>query len=170
MQVQKYCWQRILLHWISALVIIWVLISGFYVAHMDVATTTFHAVAFFNVALTTLFIPVFLLRWLVRLVKPAPKSLHDDPRNRRIVHVVHEALYWTIATVLLSGVLMMDRDIDVFGWFAIAPVLSDPFWHGVWFNIHIASCLLLALGVAMHIAAVVLHELSGRRVLRRMLP
>lgn len=170
MQSQKYCWQQIILHWISAVVILWVLISGFAVAHLDVGAPTFHLVAFFNVALTTLFIPVFLVRWWLRVIKPVPKSLHDDPRNRRIAHVVHEALYWTIATVLLSGVLMMDRDIEVFGWFAVPPVLSDPFWHRVWFNLHIASCLLLALGVAMHIAAVVLHELCGRRVLRRMLP
>ena len=170
MQVQKYCWQQILLHWVSAMVILWALISGFYVAHMDVTPATLHRVAFINVAMTTLFIPVFLLRWLLRLTRLKPRSLHDDPKGQRIAHVVHEGLYWTTAIVLASGLLMMDRAIDVFGWFSIAPVLSEPFWHRVWFYIHIAACLLLATGVALHIAAVVLHELSGRRVLRRMLP
>ncbi|WHL29003.1 cytochrome b/b6 domain-containing protein [Pseudomonas juntendi] len=72
--------------------------------------------------------------------------------------------------MLLSGVLMMDRPIDVFGWFTLAPLLSEPFWHGLWFKVHICACLLLALGVSVHIGAVVLHELAGRRVLRRMLP
>ncbi|MFK3817543.1 cytochrome b [Pseudomonas sp. NPDC089407] len=170
MQAHKYCWQQILLHWISALVIIWVLISGFSVAYLNVAPCTYHRVAFINVALTTLFIPVFLLRWLLRLTQPKPRSLHGDSKGQRIAHVVHEGLYWTTLVVLLSGVLMMERAIDVFGWFSIAPLLSDPFWHSVWFKAHIASCLLLAVGVSMHIAAVVLHELSGRRVLRRMLP
>lgn len=170
MQAEKYCWQQILLHWISATVIIWVLVSGFYVAYLEVTQDTHHLIAFINVAMTTLFIPVFLLRWLLRLTKRKPRSLHDDPQGRRLAHVVHEGLYWITAIVLLSGVLMMDRDIDVFGWFSIAPLVSDPFWHRVWFKVHIASCLLLALGVSMHIAAVVLHELSGRRVLRRMLP
>ncbi|MFI7835125.1 cytochrome b [Pseudomonas asiatica] len=170
MQAQKYCWQQILLHWISATVIIWVLISGFYVAYLDVSPGTRHFVAFVNVAMTTLFIPVFMLRWLLRLTRPKPRSPHDHLKHQRIAHVAHEGLYWTTAIVLLSGVLMMDRVIDVFGWFSIAPMLSDPFWHSVWFKAHIASCMLLALGVSMHIAAVLLHELSGQRVLRRMLP
>ncbi|MBK4993882.1 hypothetical protein IAE39_002056 [Pseudomonas sp. S37] len=170
MQTQKYCWQQILLHWVSAMVIIWTLVSGFYVAHVNVTAATLEQVAFINVAMTTLFIPLFLLRWFFRLTRLKPRSLHDDPRGQRIAHAVHEGLYWTTAIVLLSGVLMMDRAIDVFGWFTIAPVLSDPYWHSVWFRIHIVACLLLALGVAMHIAAVVLHELCGRRVLRRMLP
>lgn len=170
MQARKYAWQQILLHWVSALVIIWVLLSGFYVAHLNVTPTTFHLVAFVNVAMTTLFIPIFLLRWLLRRTLFKPGSLEGAARGERIAHLVHEGLYWTTAIVLLSGVLMMDRPIDVFGWFTLAPLLGEPFWHGLWFKVHICACLLLALGVSVHIAAVVLHELAGRRVLRRMLP
>ncbi|WHL29004.1 hypothetical protein QJS63_06505 [Pseudomonas juntendi] len=81
MQARKYAWQQILLHWVSALVIIWVLLSGFYVAHLNVTPTTFHLVAFVNVAMTTLFIPIFLLRWLLRRTLFKPGSLEGAARG-----------------------------------------------------------------------------------------
>lgn len=79
MQARKYAWQQILLHWVSALVIIWVLLSGFYVAHLNVTPTTFHLVAFVNVAMTTLFIPIFLLRWLLRRTCSNPAAWRVQP-------------------------------------------------------------------------------------------
>jgi len=170
MQEYKYCWQQVLLHWVSALVICWALVTGFYVAFFDVEQETADLVGSFNVSLTTLFIPIFLMRWLVRLVNAPPSPVHEHPAGQLIAHVVHEGLYWVTAVVLLSGVLMMDRPIDVFAWFALAPLLSDPFWLEAWFTLHIAACAVLALGVLLHVGAVILHELSGRCIVRRMLP
>ena len=170
MQVDKYCWQQILLHWVSALVIGWAMVSGFYVSAFDVAPATAHLVGFVNVGLTTLFIPIFLLRWLMRWVKARPGAVNENRRARRVAHVVHEVLYWLTALVLLTGVLMMDRAIDVFGWFAISPLISDPSWLSTWLKLHVAANVLLTLVVALHVGAVVLHEVSGRKVLRRMLP
>lgn len=170
MQPLTYCWQQILLHWVSALVIGWALVSGFYVSVFDVEPATAHLVGFVNVGLTTLFIPVFLLRWLMRHLKARPRALNEHALARQMAHVVHAGLYWLTAVVLLSGVLMMDRAIDVFGWFTIEPWLTDPFWLRAWFTLHITANALLALAVALHVGAVALHELAGRRVLRRMLP
>ena len=34
---KKYSWQQVILHWISALIIIWATISGFYVGLFDVS-------------------------------------------------------------------------------------------------------------------------------------
>lgn len=170
MQLHTYCWQQMLLHWVSALVIVWALVSGFYVSGFTVEPATAQSISFLNVGLTTLFIPVFLLRWLMRYLKPRPCPLNENPWARRIAHVVHEGIYWLTAIVLASGVLMMDRAIDVFGWFAIEPWLTDPFWLRVWFMLHIAANVALALAVAVHVGAVAIHEFAGRRVVSRMLP
>lgn len=170
MREHKYCRQQILLHWISALVICWASVTGFYVANFDVGRDTANFVGSLNVSLTTLFIPIFLVRWLVRRLKARPSAVHENPAGQLIAHVVHEGLYWVTAVVLLSGVLMMDRPIDVFGWFALAPLLSDPFWLEAWLKLHIAACAVLALSVLLHVSAVIFHELNGRSVLRRMLP
>lgn len=165
-----YCWQQILLHWVSAWVIGWTLVSGFYISVFDVEPSTARFVGFVNVGLTTLFIPVFLLRWLVRLLMARPVAVNDNTLARRAAHIVHQGMYWVTAMVLLSGVLMMDREIDVFGWFGIAPLLSDPSWLSAWLTLHVAANVVLALAVVMHVGAVVMHELAGRRVLRQMLP
>lgn len=170
MQQHTYCWQQILLHWVSAVVIVWALVSGFYVSGFTVESATAQWVAFVNVGLTTLFIAVFLLRWLLRYLKPRPCALNENPVARRIAGIVHEGIYWLTALVLASGVLMMDREIDVFGWFAIAPWLTDPFWLSAWVTLHIASNVALGLAVALHVGAVAIHEFAGRRVLGRMLP
>jgi len=33
----KYTWQQVILHWLSAAIIIWTTLSGFYVALFDVS-------------------------------------------------------------------------------------------------------------------------------------
>ncbi|QXH51212.1 cytochrome b/b6 domain-containing protein [Pseudomonas fakonensis] len=170
MHVEKYRWQQALLHWASAALILWVLISGFVVAHFEVAPRTFDLVSFANVALSTLYIPVFLLRWVLHLRWSKPVHLHHDRLMRCVAALVHEGLYAVTGFVLLSGVLMMTREIDVFGWFAIAPLLSDSGWQALWFTLHIIACVVLVMLLVMHIGAVMMHELLGRRVLRRMLP
>lgn len=166
--VEKYCWEQVLLHWLSAAIILWVLISGFYVAYADVPDVVFARVAWVNVSLTTVYIPIFALRCLCRLLKPSPACFNQDRVDRLAARFAHEALYWTTGLVLLSGVLMMDRAINVFDWFQTPTLLSDTTWQGYWFMVHIASCFMLAALVLLHIAAVCLHQLRGRNILRRM--
>ena len=62
MTVSGYSRQRVWLHWLSAVVIIWTLASGFYVASVQVPAQLKQTVALFNVSLTTVFIPFFIWR------------------------------------------------------------------------------------------------------------
>lgn len=165
---KKYGWEQVILHWSSAAVILWVLVSGFYVAYAPVSETVHAWVGWFNVSLTTVYIPIFALRWLMHVIKPRPSPVHQNGHGRRLAHAAHEALYLMTAVVLLSGVLMMDRPIDVFGWLTFPAPLSQVIWQQRWFGVHIASCVLLGALVALHLAAVCLHQLCGRRILQRM--
>lgn len=170
MHDEKYAWPQILLHWVSAIVIVWLLISGFLIAYVDVGPAAHAVISFANVALGTLYIPVFMLRWLCSLLHAKPRSTHHNARFRALATAVHLGLYWSTAAVLLSGVLMMNRAIDLFGWASIAPVVADPAWQARWFTVHIASCVVLAVLLLMHVGAVLMHQMLGRQVLRRMLP
>jgi cytochrome b561 len=80
----------------------------------------------------------------------------------------HTLIYFVISLVLVSGVLMMDRPIDVFGLFEIAQPLSDPELISRFLTLHVWACVFLALLIVLHIGAVIVHELCGHRVLRRM--
>lgn len=150
---------QVLLHWLSAAVIIWALGSAVYVLLFEAGTPLAGTIANFNVALSTLFIPLFVLRCYYRWRNPSIGGLAGW---------AHLAMYWVTGTVLLTGVLMMTRPIDLFGWVQIAQPLHDPVLLDAFNRVHMVASLLLAMLVVLHLAAVIWHELAGRRVLRRM--
>ncbi len=160
---QRYPGMQVLLHWLSAGVILWTLLSAGYVLLFAMHTPLSQAIADFNVALTTLFIPLFVMRCWLRWT--APPRVGEPAGLARIVHLL---LYGVTALVLLTGVLMMARPIDLFGWVQIPQLLHAPEWLEGFNLLHRLSSLVLALLVAGHILAVIWHECSGRRVLRRM--
>lgn len=168
MTVLGYSTQRVWLHWLSAAVIVWTLISGFYVACVDVSPQVAQWVAFLNVSLTTVFIPFFVWRLFIFASHARHARMSDFNFMGKFALFAHTLIYLVISIVLVTGVLMMDRPIDVFGLFEIAQPLSDPELISRFFNIHIWACVVLSLLVVLHVGAVVVHELCGHRVLRRM--
>ncbi|HDL6961239.1 TPA: cytochrome b/b6 domain-containing protein [Yersinia enterocolitica] len=165
---KKYSWQQVILHWISALVIIWATISGFYVGLFDVSPELKTLTGFINVSLTTLLIPVFIIRIYFYVVSEKPEEINTNGFAQFIAHAVHFILYLNISVVLVTGVLMMERDINVFNLFIIPQPIHDLAVTKLFNTIHILSCAILATLVLLHIAAVIKHELSGKKVLKRM--
>ena len=159
---------QVLLHWLSAGVILWALLSGFYVSVVDVLPQTKDWVGFVNVSVTALFIPVFVVRIYLVVIH----SCADDATNKTLMdHVaclMHKFIYTVTSVVLVTGVLMMDRAINIFDLIFIPQPLEDPTWIDRFFTVHIWSCVVLLILVALHISAVIKHEMCGRRVLKRM--
>jgi cytochrome b561 len=166
MHNQKYSKQMVVLHWVSALVICWALVSGFYTGLLPVNPQIKEWVTFVNISMTTLFIPVFVLRLYVRQAhaKPAPVA-----GAKRLAAWVHGLIYVSVGAVLITGTLMMDHPINVFNLISLPNLVDDPQWLSRYFAVHEAGCALLGLLVALHVGAVLKHELRGTRVLRRML-
>jgi len=163
----NYSRRRVLLHWLSAVIILWALVSGFYVAYLPVSAATEHWVGSLNVSLTTLFIPLFAWRaWLfVRAPRPCVSVLSSV---QRLALAVHALIYLTIGVVLVTGVLMMKSPISIFGLVRIPQPLGDPSLIELANTAHVLSCVVLSILVALHLCAVAWHEFSGRRVVRRM--
>ncbi|MHC8356220.1 cytochrome b [Pseudomonas sp. LB3P81] len=168
MTVLGYSTQRVWLHWLSAAVIVWTLISGFYVASVDVSPRVAQWVAFLNVSLTTVFIPFFVWRLFIYVAHARHTSMRGLDFMEKLALLAHTLIYLVISVVLVTGVLMMDRPIDVFGLVEIAQPLSDPELISRFLIIHVWACVVLSLLVVLHVGAVVVHELCGHRVLRRM--
>jgi cytochrome b561 len=168
MMKHKYAWQQILLHWLSAIIIIWASISGFYVALFDTSPQIKNWVVFFNVSLTTVFIPFFILRvwYLFKLGKP--QQAQPVTLATHAAEIAHFMLYVNITVVLITGVLMMERDINVFHLFYIPQPISEPSLTQLFNVIHIISCATLSGLVLLHILAVIKHEYCGNRILRKM--
>ncbi|MGE8097381.1 cytochrome b [Pseudomonas fluorescens] len=168
MKTSSYTKLQKFLHWLSAVIIIWALASGFYVSLFEVDVSVKEWVAFVNVSLTTAFLPFFALR----LYLSSSGRRSDTGRYRTVSEVlalcVHRLIYLAVSVVLVTGVLMMDRAINVFDLFSIPQPLEDPYWILLFLTIHIWACLVLAVLIALHITAVIKHEVSGRRVLVNM--
>ena len=126
-------------------------------------------VGFFNVSLTTLFIPLFLLRvfFALRHGKPDDKLLSH--REEKLATYGHVVLYANITIVLLTGVMMMDRPINVFDLFTLPQPFKDASLIRLFNRMHVISCVSLSFFVSGHIFFVIKHHLAGKPLLRRML-
>lgn len=166
MRAGKYSFVRAALHWLSAAFILWALIMGAFAGTLAEGAPLRTGVAALNVSLATLFVPVFIWRLWLRLRAPRerPVSLGDH-----VAHWAHNLLYLLTGSVLLTGLLMMNRPIRIFDWLTLPQPLHEPKLLHRLMQLHTAACLLLAALVVLHVLAVIKHEASGRRVLRRML-
>lgn len=164
----KYNKWQVLLHWLSAVIIIWALITGFYVVLFDVSQEIKSAIGSFNVSITTVLIPFFLLRVIVMLCSRKVEDKSLSKLNHKMAKAMHFALYIVIAMVLLSGVLMMDRQINVFGVVFFPQLIHSPFALSIWFDLHKYSCIALSILVLFHILAVIKHYISGNKILNKM--
>lgn len=163
-----YCWQQKVLHWLSALVILWTLVSGFSLALVAERQGWHEDVARANVALATLYLPLFLLRCWYRLMQPVLLAAGTSAWRHRAAAWVHGGMYWVTAIVLLSGVLMMARPIELFGWWSFGPLLQGSDWRHGWEQLHVAANLVLIPLVGLHLVGVALRHWEGRPVLSRM--
>ena len=168
MTVSGYCRQRVILHWLSAAVILWTLLSGFLVAGFGVFAPLKEPVAFFNVSLTTVFIPFYVWRLFLFFTHTRFSGLRSLSLVEVCALAAHALIYILVGAVLLTGVLMMDRPINVFWLMQIPPPVSDPQLLALFVTVHIWLCVALSLLVVGHIAAVIVHETGEQPVLGKM--
>ncbi|MBV6824400.1 cytochrome b/b6 domain-containing protein [Pseudomonas sp. PD9R] len=168
MKNSGYSRQRVLLHWLSAVVILWTLASGFYVTGIEVSAGVKYWVGFINVSLTTVFIPFFVWRLCIFAAHARYTRVSALFFEEKLALFAHTLIYLTVSIVLVTGVLMMDRPINVFGVVEIAQPLSDPELIAQFFTAHVWACVVLSGLIAVHVAAVIVHEVCGHRILRRM--
>lgn len=166
--ISKYSKPRVFLHWLSAIVIIWATLSGFWVGLANPSQAIKNWVGFFNVSLTTLFIPFFVIRLFYAFLSAKPKDELLTKKEEKLAAIGHVALYAAITVVMVTGVLMMERPINVFNWFSIPQPLTIPQLTSLFNKIHVISCAVLGILVAGHILAVVKHHWQGKALLRRM--
>ncbi|UXY50723.1 cytochrome b [Pseudomonas tohonis] len=167
----RYSRPRILLHWGFAFIILWATVSGFTNALVELPSPLPDVIGFINVSLTALLIPFFVLRIGYALAQPGPAHAHrGNALGSFLAKAGHLALYIATALVLATGVLMMDRPIDLFGLASLPQPLNEPSLIEFFNRCHRVFCIALALLVAGHIGAVALHHLTGQPVLARMKP
>src|SRR5690349_6671356 len=100
MTVSGYSRQRVLLHWFSAAVILWTLLSGFFVAGFGVSARIKELVAFFNVSLTTVFIPFYVWRLFLFFTHTRFSGMKSMSLVEALALFAHTLIYLLIGAVL----------------------------------------------------------------------
>lgn len=161
-----YSKPRIYLHWLSAAVILWATFSGFGVALLAPDDSYRAWVESFNPQLTSVFIPFFLWRaWLAVTANAKPPS---QTFQEHAAHWAHLAIYLTVTGVLITGVLMMTHPVTMLDFVQLPQLIHSAKALSTLHEIHHVLCAVLAGLVAVHVMAVVQHQVLGRSVLGRM--
>jgi cytochrome b561 len=157
---------QVLLHWTFAAIILWATASGFGSALLDLPTALADGISVINVSLTFMLIPLLGLKILCALDRQP--AAHTRRALRWLAKAGHLALYLTTGVVLLSGVLMMERPINLFGLLSLYQPLQEPLLTRFFNVVHQHACVALALLGAGHVAAVALRHWRAEKRLRRM--
>lgn len=164
---QPYSRARILLHWLSAGVILWASVSGFIVVQLAQQNPLRQVIDILNPQIATLFIPFFLWR-LALYLRAAPWAKPTASLQARAATLVHMALYASITLVLASGLFMMPAPWHLLGLVPMPQLTHGEAALAAVHGWHHAACVGLAGLISVHLLAVALHQLNGTRVLRRM--
>lgn len=168
MKTINYSTLQKVLHGFSAVLIIWLMMSGFYIGLVAEAVSYKQVISDMNVSLGLLLIPVFILRLCVSFGRGCPATVDVNDLAPWLAFFIHTLLYLTVLTVLISGVLMMDVPISFFNSVSFPAPMENSQLHELFALIHTQACAVLVLLVSVHVAAVIKHHCAGRPIIKRM--
>jgi len=156
-----YGWVSILLHWVTAVVILYLLYLGSTIGSLEGLDRQRAVNSHTSIAISSYLLLLARVVWRVIYRHPGPL---EEQRGwaYTLGKWTHYAMVLAIALMLVTGPLMQlsyGRDIYVFEWFAIPTPFAEPafgfatFLHGV----HSSSALFIFLTVLMHIGGVYKH-------------
>lgn len=165
-EATAYTKPRIFLHWLSAAIILWATFSGFGVALLNTQDPFRQWVESFNPQITSLFIPFFA--WRLWLAIKADHPYTRTSAHERLVSLAHMAIYAAVSGVLITGVLMMSHPVTLMAVVTLPQLIHSKIALLELHELHHVLCAILAGLVALHLTAVVLHQVRGKSVLGRM--
>lgn len=166
-EASAYSKSRIVLHWLSAVVILWATFSGFGVALLSPTDPFREWVESINPQLTSIFIPFFA--WRTWLAWRAPTHLIRKTPQEIAARATHMAIYAVVSSVLITGVLMMSHPVTMLTLVTLPQLVHSKVALLELHQVHHVLCAVLAGLVALHLAAVVMHQVRGKSVLGRMM-
>lgn len=171
----RYGWIAIILHWLTAFVVLGLLGLGLYMVELDYYDPWYNRLPFLHKSVGLLFACLLLVHFLWRSFSLAPRPPDGTSRFERIAaRIVHALLFALSGAIVLSGYLISTADgagISVFDLFTVpASITTIPGQADTAGLVHrYLSYALLAL-LVLHIAAALKHHFIDRNnTLRRIL-
>jgi cytochrome b561 len=178
----RYTPPAIALHWLTAALVFVNLGLAWRFGYLEGAERGALIRTHKSIGITVLLLTVLRILW--KAIGRRPPSLPLRSWERRLARAVHTGLYVILVAMPLSGWAMISAAAEGRPtlWFGVVPwpritLIADlPAWrreplHELLGGTHLALALLLCMLVALHIAAVLKHQLiDGHRQLKRMTP
>lgn len=169
----SYGWPAKSLHWVMALLIISLVALGLFMSDMPRGEEK-SALIRLHASSGLLAMMLLLVRFGWKLGNPSPDPVSRLRWQVLLSQAAHWAFYGVIAFQIVSGsmsLMTVGWDLPFYGLFSIpTPYARDMELHHFWEELHEASWYMLAALFALHMAAVLYHQLVGKKqVLKRML-
>ena len=175
----KYPFTLRLVHWVSAFMIIFLLVVGIYMAELDPNTANKYDFYPIHQSLGVLVMALVLIRIIVRKKSKIPAPVTGlKPWELMASKWAHRSLYLCMLLMPLSGYLMTStyaysEGVDMFGLFTIPDMTpKNELWSGIFHQIHSLTSWLLLIILLAHVFGVIKHKLfdtKDKNVLPRML-
>ena len=165
----------ITLHWLIAMIVIGMFISGLYMTSLTYYDPWYHKAPALHKSVGSVLFLLMLLRLSWRLGNPLPEALANHTQLEQVAaRIAHILLYLLLFTVIISGYLIATakgKPVDVFGLFQL-PALLAPIeqQEDIAGTIHLVLAIILIALATLHTLAALKHHLFERdQTLLRML-
>jgi cytochrome b561 len=164
----------ILLHWVTALMIIGMYPLGLYIGTLTYYDADYHTVPYWHKSIGMILMGLMLVRALWRTMNTTPAPLPQPKPLLLATKAAHLLLYLLTATTLISGYMISTADgrgIEVFNWFEIPalPAVTEN-QEDIAGEIHYLTATMLISLAAIHaLAALKHHFIDKDKTLTRMI-
>lgn len=164
----------ILLHWLMALTVIGLFISGVWMTELDYYDAWYQRAPDLHKGIGILLFILLIFKLVWRWLDPLPRPESHTTWERRAASLAHLLLYTLMFIVLIAGYLIPTADgqaLDVLGLFSVpALVTSIPNQEDIAGEVHeILAFILIGLATLHALAALKHHFIDRDRTLKRML-
>lgn len=158
--VTGYGWVSIALHWITAVVIVYLLYVGNTIGSLEGADRASVLLRHTSVAICFYVVLVARIVWRLWYGHPQP-TVAQRGWAYTLGKWTHMAMVFALALMLVSGPLMhwgYGNSIQVFDWFSIPSPIGQSFGlAGLMHRIHLFGAVVLFVGFLLHIGGVYKH-------------
>ncbi|WP_448212433.1 cytochrome b [Colwellia sp. MEBiC06753] len=168
-----YGWLAIFFHWLTALVVIGMFTSGWWMVELNYYSQWYKTAPYLHKSVGLLLFALLISRMVWKKTNPAPVAMGSSIEQAG-AKIAHTLLYLLVLVICLTGYLISTADgrgIELFSWFTIpsAGSLIDQ-QEDIAGLIHQYSAYGLMILVAIHaLAAIKHHFINKDNTLKRML-
>jgi len=171
MSVQRYTLPAIAIHWLQAVLVVWLLWLGWTMTDLPKGAERSAAYGLHK-SLGLLAIFLVLIRLLWRWKNPAPAAIGDG-WEAKVAKATHHALYFFLLCAPLAGYLASSFTpfaIKFFGVEIPKAGWPDESLNGLFKQLHVIFVWSGAGLIVLHVAGALKHAIKGDGTLLRMLP